>query len=92
MKLADTIGLVWFAVFNALTFLAFGFDKWRAGGSGQRVSELSLILLGAFGGWPGGLLGMKLFRHKTAKRTFMFKYSLGLIPFMAGVWAWWLGR
>ena len=47
-----------------------------------------LVLLGALGGWPGGVLGMKVFRHKTAKRLFQFKYALALIPFAAEIWIW----
>ena len=70
-----------------ITFLTFGYDKWRAARSGSRVPESFLCLLGAVGGWPGGLLGMSLFRHKTAKWTFKFKYALALIPFAAEIWA-----
>ena len=88
MKNLDSFAVTWLAVFSAATFLAFGFDKWRAGRAGQRVSEFTLATLGALGGWPGGLLGMIVFRHKTAKWTFKFKYVLALIPFAAGIWAW----
>jgi uncharacterized membrane protein YsdA (DUF1294 family) len=83
----DSFAAIWFALFNGVTFVAFGFDKWRASGSKPRVSEFSLALLGALGGWPGGLLGMNVFRHKTAKLTFKLKYALALIPFAAEVWA-----
>lgn len=89
MKTADNIALVWFAALSAVTFLTFGFDKWRAGRSGQRVSEFVLILLAALGGWLGGLLGMMMFRHKTAKWTFKLKYALVLIPFAAEIWILW---
>lgn len=92
MKTADNIALVWFAALSAVTFLTFGFDKWRAGRSGQRVSEFVLILLAALGGWLGGLLGMMMFRHKTAKWTFKLKYALALIPFAAEIWIWWRYR
>jgi uncharacterized membrane protein YsdA (DUF1294 family) len=88
VKLADTIVLIWFAAINVVTFITFGFDKWRAGTAKQRVPEFTLVFLGALGGWPGGLLGMSLFRHKTAKWTFKFKYALALIPFAAEIWAW----
>jgi len=88
VKNIDTVALVWLAVMNAVTFLAFGFDKWRAGRAGQRTPEATLVLLGAMGGWPGGLLGMNVFRHKTAKWTFKLKFALALIPFAAEVWAW----
>lgn len=88
MKPADTIALLWFTLINAVTFLAFGFDKWQAGRSSRRVSEFTLALLAALGGWPGGVLGMTLFRHKTAKRTFKAKFVLALIPFAGEIWAW----
>lgn len=89
MKLPDIIALIWFALFNVVAFLAFTFDKWRACRSGRRVPEFSLAMLGALGGWPGGLLGMMLFHHKTSKWSFKLKYVLALIPFAAEVWLWW---
>ena len=89
MKTVDVIALVWFGAFSVAAFVAFGWDKWRAGRSHQRVSEQTLVLFGALGGWLGGLLGMKMFRHKTVKWTFQLKYAVALIPFVAEVWAWW---
>jgi uncharacterized membrane protein YsdA (DUF1294 family) len=88
VELADTVALLWFALINAVTLLAFGFDKWGAGQSGRRVSESTLVLLAALGGWPAGLLGINLFRHKTAKWTFKAKFAVALIPFAGDVWAW----
>jgi len=84
----DTFATSWLAAFCAVTFLAFGFDKWRASRSGSRVPESFLVVFGALGGWPGGLLGMIVFRHKTAKWTFKFKYAFALIPFIAEILAW----
>jgi uncharacterized membrane protein YsdA (DUF1294 family) len=46
----------------------------------------------AFGCWPAGIIGMKLFRHKTTKWTFKLKYGLALLPFAAEIWAWWRWR
>jgi uncharacterized membrane protein YsdA (DUF1294 family) len=88
LKIADSLAVAWLVVLNAITFIAFGFDKWRSSGSKRRVPEFSLVLLGALGGWPGGLLGMNVFRHKTAKWTFKLKYALALIPFAVEIWAW----
>ncbi|MBW8865078.1 MAG: DUF1294 domain-containing protein [Verrucomicrobia bacterium] len=87
MKISDQSAFIWFTAWSAIAFLAFGFDKWRATRSGSRVPESFLCLLGALGGWPGGLLGMIVFRHKTAKWTFKLKYALALIPFAAEIWA-----
>ena len=92
MKFADSLALGWFAASGLAACLAFALDKWRAGRAGRRVSELTLLLLGAIGGWPGGLLGMMLFRHKTSKWTFQFKYALALAPFAAEVWVWFRWR
>jgi uncharacterized membrane protein YsdA (DUF1294 family) len=44
------------------------------------------------GGWPTGFVGMKLFRHKTAKWTFKLKYALALLPFALEGWGWWYSR
>ncbi len=88
MNSADSIALLWLAAINSLTLLAFGWDKWCAGKFKPRVAEIKLVLLAALGGWPGGLLAMKIFRHKTVKWTFQLKYALALIPFAAELWAW----
>ena len=80
MKTADCIVLLWFAAASALAFTTFGLDKWKP--------ESFLAMLGALGGWPGGLLGMIVFHHKTAKGTFLLRYALALVPFAAEVWVW----
>ena len=72
--------LVWVGITSLLAFVLFGYDKFQAGrAKGSRVSEFHLALLGALGGWPGGLLGMLLFRHKTAKLSFHLKFALAFL-------------
>jgi uncharacterized membrane protein YsdA (DUF1294 family) len=88
LMIFDSVAIILFVALNVCTFIAFGLDKWRAMHSGRRVPELTLLLLAALGGWPGGLLGMFIFRHKSAKRSFITKYLLVLAPFAAGLWAW----
>ena len=78
----------WTAVFGAWAFVLFGFDKWRAGRGGQRVAEATLCWVSALGGWPGGLLGILVFRHKSAKPAFRLKFAaafLGWAALVAGV-------
>jgi len=82
MKAFDELLLVWLAASSLFVFLLFGWDKFRAARSGRRVSEFHLVLAGALGGWWGGLLGMLVFRHKTAKLSFQLKYGAGLV-----IWA-----
>ncbi len=84
----DIIVAVLVLALNGFTFVMFGLDKWQAGRSGRRVPERILILCAALGSWLGGLVGMNLFRHKTAKPTFKLEYALAVIPFAAEVWVW----
>ncbi len=55
---------------SLITFFAYGIDKLKAKKGAWRISEKTLLLLGALGGALGGLLGMKAFRHKTKHRYF----------------------
>ena len=90
MKPIDQLLLAWVGVLSVWAFLLFGFDKWRAGRSGaRRIPESSLLWASALGGWPGGLLGIVLFRHKSAKPSFLFKFALAFFicaALVAGAW------
>lgn len=79
----------WLAATNCLAFGLLGYDKWQAGRKGGRVAESTLWLASAVGGWPGGLLGIVLFRHKSAKASFQFKFAAALVVWMALLWAVW---
>lgn len=75
--------LGWLGLACLWTFLLFGYDKWQAGrGGGRRIAESSLLLASGLGGWPGGLLGLLLFRHKSAKPSFLLKFAAAF-----AVWA-----
>ena len=82
----------WLGLTSLTAFTLFGWDKFRAGRSGQRISEFSLAVWGAIGGWPGGLLGMLLFRHKTAKLTFMLKYAIAFAIWGGLLYLYWRAR
>lgn len=60
---------------NLVTFAAFGIDKAKARGDRRRIPEAQLLTLswatGLFGGW----IGMRVFRHKTRKSSFLVKMS-----------------
>lgn len=84
----------WLLVINFITFLVFGFDKWKAKRkehheSTRRVPEKTLFLLSAAGGSLGALLGMKAFHHKTLHKTFRFGIPAILLLqliVVAGIW------
>ncbi len=64
---ASNLLLFWLALTNILAFLLFAWDKFKSGGSGgNRISEFTPAAIAAVGGWPGGLLAMLLFRHKSS--------------------------
>lgn len=70
-----------------MAFVSFGYDKWCAAHSRRRVSEKTLLMLAAIGGWFGGVVGMILFRHKTAKWSFLAKYAVALVAIIVEAWA-----
>ncbi len=64
------IVVIYFWAINALTLLAFGWDKLRARRRKRRIPERRLLWLAALGGSPGAVLGRWIFKHKTRKRRF----------------------
>ena len=76
----------WLGLTSLAAFLLFGYDKWQAGRGGGRVAESMLWFVSAFGGWPGGLLGMGVFRHKSAKASFQLKFVAALVVWLALLW------
>ncbi len=66
--------LAWLASVNLVTFLTFGYDKVIAGSGRLRVPEKVLLALTLVGGTAGAMIAMPLFRHKTVKRTFRYKF------------------
>ena len=54
----------------------FGMDKYLARHRRQRIAERNLLLWSLAGAWPGALIGIVAFRHKSAKLSFLLKLSL----------------
>ncbi|MCS6982712.1 MAG: DUF1294 domain-containing protein [Candidatus Absconditabacterales bacterium] len=81
---------------NILAVLTMGWDKWQARRAGlstdpthkpRRISERRLLLLSLCGGWLGIFLGITLFRHKTIKTSFLWRfYAIGCVWFGLIVW------
>lgn len=64
---------------NAVTFLFYGIDKYKSQRNKNRIPEHWLHVLALAGGSLGALAGQKVFRHKTAKKSFLFIYWLIVI-------------
>lgn len=69
---------------NAFVFFLFWLDKRRARKGQRRISEKELLMWSALGGWPGALMAMRKFRHKTKKRSFR-AWLYGLIALQFAV-------
>ena len=68
--------VMYLIVANVVAFALFGVDKSRARRGARRIPERTLILWAAVSGTVGALLGMRVFHHKTAKRSFVAAMAL----------------
>lgn len=64
---------------NVGSFTLFGYDKYQATHKGWRIPEKTLQLSALLGGWIGGMMAMKYFRHKTVKKSFQEPYMLATL-------------
>lgn len=71
-------------IWNIITLLIYGLDKFFAIKNLRRISELTLVIVSFLGGGIGSLLGMLLFRHKTQKLKFQIAVPLGAVLTVAG--------
>ena len=69
------ITLLW----NAIVFLMYGIDKWRAKNDVWRISEKTLLLSALFLGALGAACGMIVFHHKISKPSFRTLVPLALL-------------
>ena len=62
---------------NAVTFIVYGIDKYKAKKAKWRIPEATLLLLAVLGGSIGAWMGMKVCHHKTMHKK--FKYGIPAI-------------
>lgn len=62
---------------NAVTFIVYNIDKYKAKKAKWRISEATLLLLAVLGGSIGAWIGMKVWHHKTMHKK--FKYGIPAI-------------
>jgi uncharacterized membrane protein YsdA (DUF1294 family) len=70
---------------NGIAVIQMAVDKRLAVKQKTRIPEAQLIAPTLLGGFPCILLGMILFRHKTAKKNFQLKLLLGLALFITAL-------
>lgn len=59
---------------SIFAFLLIAYDKYLAKNKKRRIPEKTLLSFVIFGGTIGAGIAMLLFRHKTAKRTYLLKF------------------
>ncbi len=74
------------AIMSVIAFFLYLGDKRKAKKGKWRTPEAVLLSVGFFGGSPGALLGMYLFRHKTKHWYFWVVNWLGFAVLVALLW------
>ncbi|MCC5824400.1 MAG: DUF1294 domain-containing protein [Planctomycetes bacterium] len=77
--------LLWHIVATLVSFSLYGFDKRRSVRGGRRVRESRLHLVDALGGWPGGLVAMRVFKHKRRKQAFTRVFAMTVFVHLAAL-------
>jgi uncharacterized membrane protein YsdA (DUF1294 family) len=68
--MALALGLIWVAMINGATWLAFDHDKKAAIAHARRTPENTLLGLALLGGTPAAYYARATLRHKTRKQPF----------------------
>jgi len=63
--------IAYYVLMSTLAFALYGVDKRRAARGAWRISEATLHTIELLGGWPGALLGQRMFRHKWRKTSYV---------------------
>ena len=63
-----------FLILNGIAFTLTAYDKHLAKAQKQRISERTLLGFVFFGGTIGSGVAMLIFRHKTSKTAYLWKF------------------
>lgn len=69
-----TILFYYFLIVNAIAFILISYDKYLAKNQKRRIPEKTLLGFVLIGSTIGSGLAMQIFRHKTAKRSYLLKF------------------
>ena len=79
MSILTKILIIYYITVNIVLFAMMGIDKKYAIKHRYRIPEANLFVASLLGGCVGGLLGMRVFHHKTKKTSFYVIYGISLI-------------
>ena len=75
--------LGWILIASLIAFVAHGRDKRAARLGRRRTPERTLHLFELIGGWPGALVAMIVFHHKTRKASYFLVTALIVAAWVA---------
>ena len=76
-----------FLVLNIVGFILIGYDKFLAKNHKSRIPEKTLLTVVLIGGTIGSGLAMLIFRHKTAKKSYLSKFwSVTVLQILIGLY------
>lgn len=64
----------YFLILNGIAFVLIGYDKHLAKTHKNRIPESTLLSFVFFGGTIGSGLAMLIFRHKTSKMSYLWRF------------------
>lgn len=68
-----------YLLLSLVTFILYWHDKTAARRGRWRIRESTLHICSVLGGWPGGMAGQYLLRHKTQKTSFKRLFYLTVV-------------
>lgn len=78
-NIAKELLYIYCILINIVSFICYYIDKRRATRNEFRISESFLFIVSFLGGALGSILGIKMFKHKTKKKKFIFGIPIILI-------------
>ena len=79
-------------IMSLIALVMYRIDKSRAasGQTHRRIREQTLHIIDFMGGWPGGIVARRTFRHKTKDLKFRMKSWLIILihALLIAVWCW----
>lgn len=66
--------IIYLLLINVVNFTLMCYDKQEAKKHEWRIKEKTFFIISALGGSIGGIIGMRVFHHKTKKWYFMFGF------------------
>lgn len=66
---------------GSLSYLSYAADQRRARENEWRISESGLHLTELLGGWPGGFLAQRRWRHKCSKGSYQLVFWLIVLAY-----------